>query len=106
MAAADVEMAYKQEEEEEETGAAACTSPELLLFLPAFCAVIGMASSVTGVVLVALAKNQNPAASAALRTGEGSASSRLIVVRACACSVAAPGLLHSRHVGSRIYIYM
>ena len=106
MAAADVEMAYKQEEEEEETGAAACTSPELLLFLPAFCAVIGMASSVTGVVLVALAKNQNPAASAALRTGEGSASSRLIVVRACACPVAATGLLHSRHVGSRIYIYV
>jgi hypothetical protein len=75
----DIEVAYK-EKEEEEAGAAACTSPVLLLFLPALCAVIGMAICVAGVTLVTLDKDQNPAASSALRTGEGSVSSRRIAV--------------------------
>ena len=75
----DIEVAYK-EEAEEEVGAAACTSPVLLLFLPALCAVIGLAICVSGVTLVTLDKDQNPAASSALRTGEGSVSSRRIAV--------------------------
>ena len=75
----DIELVYK-EKEEEEAGAAACTSPVLLLFLPALCAVIGMAICVAGVTLVTLDKDQNPAASSALRTGEGSVSSRRIAV--------------------------
>ncbi len=75
----DIEVAYK-EKEEEEAGAAACTSPALLLFLPALCAVTGLAICVAGVTGVTLDKDQNPAASSALRTGEGSVSSRRIAV--------------------------